>query len=58
VTGIITGTPNTAVLRVGDEHHVVREGNWLSNRIRIEAIDASSVTLRDSQGTYVLTLGR
>ena len=58
VTGIILGNPSTAVLRVGDQHHVVREGYWLDNRVRVQTIGESTVTLRDSQGTYVLRLGQ
>ena len=58
VTGIILGHPNTAVLRVGDDHHVVQEGNLLTDQIRVESVGKTSVTLRDRQGTYVLRLGR
>ncbi len=58
VTGIILGHPNTAVLRVGDDHHVVQEGDLLTDQIRVESVDRTSVTLRDRQGTYVLRLGR
>ncbi len=58
VTGIILGSPNTAVLRIGDDHHVVQEGNLLTDRIRVESVDRTSVTLRDRQGTYVIRLGR
>lgn len=58
VTGIILGHPNTAVLRIGDDHHVVQEGNLLTDQIRVESVDRTSVTLRDRQGTYILRLGR
>lgn len=58
VTGIITGTPSTAVLRVSDEHYVVREGDWLDNRVRVHSISESTVTLRDRGKTYLLKLGR
>ena len=58
VTGIILGNPNTAVLRVGDDHYVVQEGNLLTDRIRVQSVDRNSVTLRDRQGTYVIRLGR
>jgi len=58
VTGIITGTPSTAVLRVSDEHYVVREGDWLDNNVRVHAISESAVTLRDRGKTYMLRLGR
>jgi len=58
VTGIIIGTPNTAVLRLGDEHYVVREGYFLDNRVRVQTIERDTVTLQDSRGTYVLRLGR
>jgi hypothetical protein len=57
VTGIILGTPSTAVLRHGDQHYVVREGDWLDNQLRVHAIAKSSVTLRDSQRSYILRLG-
>ncbi|UCC67366.1 MAG: hypothetical protein JSV79_09555 [Armatimonadota bacterium] len=58
VTGIIVGTPNTAVLRFEDEHYVVREGYLIDNRIRVQTIGKDSVTLQDSRGIYVLRLGR
>jgi len=58
VSGIILGNPDTAVLRVGDEHYVVREGYRLNNNIVVQTIDQSSVTLRDSRGTYRLRLGQ
>jgi hypothetical protein len=58
VTGIITGDPSTAVLRVGDEHYVVRVGDWLDNTKRVEAIGASTVTVRESKRSYTLRLGR
>jgi hypothetical protein len=58
VSGIIMGNPNTAVLRVGDEHYVVREGYRLNSNIVVQTIEQSSVTLRDSRGTYRLRLGQ
>ena len=58
VSGIIVGDPSTAVLRVGDEHYVVREGHRLDSNIVVQTIDQSSVTLRDSRGTYTLRLGQ
>ena len=57
VSGIIMGDPSWAVLRVGDEHYVVREGYRLENNVTVQTIDRSSVTLRDSRGTYTLRLG-
>ncbi len=58
VTGIIVGNPSAAVLRLGEEHYVVREGYVLDNNVRVDSIGESSVTLRDSRGTYILRLGR
>lgn len=57
VTGIVAGTPTVAVLRFGEEHYVVREGDVLNGGLRVQTIAASTVTLRDSQNTYVLRLG-
>jgi hypothetical protein len=58
VSGIIVGNPSTAVLRVGDQHYVVREGYRLDSNIVVQTIDQSSVTLRDGRGTYTLRLGQ
>ena len=58
VIGIILGNPSIAVLRVGDEHFHVREGQRLDGNITVQTIDPSSVTLRDSRGTYTLRLGQ
>ena len=57
VTGIVVGTPSIAVLRFQDEHYVVREGDVLNGGLRVQTIASSTVTLRDSQNTYVLRLG-
>ncbi len=57
VSGIIMGNPSTAVLRVGDQHYVVREGYRLDSNIVVQTINQSSVILRDSRGTYTLRLG-
>jgi hypothetical protein len=57
VSGIIMGNPSTAVLRVGDQHYVVREGYRLNSNIVVQTIGQSSVILRDSRGTYTLRLG-
>jgi len=57
VTGIVVGTPTIAVLRFGEEHYVVREGDVLNGGLRVQTIAASTVTLRDGQNTYVLRLG-
>ena len=58
VTGVIIGNPSTAVLRVGDEHYVVREGDWLDNELQVAKIASGAVTLRDRRSSYVLRLGR
>ncbi len=58
LTGVIIGEPSTAVLRVGEEHYVVREGDWLDNQLRVQQISQDGVTLRDARSTYNLRLGR
>jgi hypothetical protein len=58
VTGIISGSPAAAVLRIGDKHFVVREGDWLDNDTRIQAIGTNTVTLREGRRSYILRLGR
>jgi Tfp pilus assembly protein PilP len=58
VTGIIVGSPSTAVLRVGDEHYVVHAGDYLDNELRVQEITKDTVTLRDGRTTYTLRLGR
>jgi hypothetical protein len=58
VTGIIVGSPSTAVLRLGEEHYVVHEGDWLDARLRVQSIGSNTVTLRDNERTYRLRLGR
>lgn len=58
LTGVIIGNPSTAVLRVGEEHYIVREGDWLDNRLRVNQIAQEGVTLRDARSSYMLRLGR
>jgi hypothetical protein len=58
VTGIITGNPSTAVLRVQDEHYVVRAGDWLDDTLQVAEIGGNTVTLRAGRDTYKLRLGR
>jgi hypothetical protein len=61
VIGIIVGDasiPSNAVLRVGDQHYHVQEGDRLDGNIVVQTIDQSSVTLRDSRGTYTLRFGQ
>jgi hypothetical protein len=58
VTGIISGSPAAAVIRVGDKHLVVREGDWLDNDTRVQAIGTNTVTLREGRRSYILRLGR
>jgi hypothetical protein len=58
LTGVIIGNPSTAVLRVGDEHYIVREGDWLDSQLRVHEISQEGVTLRDARSTYKLRLGR
>jgi len=58
LAGIIVGTPSTAVLRWGEDHYVVREGDYLDNDLRVQQIKKDSVTLRGGGSTYVLRLGR
>ena len=58
VAGIILGDPSTAVLRWGEDHYVVREGDFLDNDLRVQQITKDRVTLRGGGSTYVLRLGR
>jgi hypothetical protein len=58
LTGIIVGSPSAAVLRLGGDHYVVREGDLLNNQLRVQQITRNSVVLRDSRSTYTLRLGR
>ncbi len=58
LAGIIVGNPSTAVLRWGEDHYVVREGDYLDNDLRVQQIKKDSVTLRGGGSTYVLRLGR
>ena len=58
VTGIVAGNPSVAVLRLGDQHYVLQEGDWLDDRTRVQAIGRSTVTLRAGTRTYTLRLGR
>jgi hypothetical protein len=57
LTGVVMGTPATAVLRVGEEHYVVKVGDYLDGKLRVEKIGSNSVTLRDGRSSYVLRLG-
>lgn len=58
VTGIINGNPSTAVLRVQDQHYVVKANDWLDEKLQVVEIGNSYVTLRDGRNTYRLRLGR
>ncbi len=57
LTGVIMGSPSTAVLRLGEDHFVVREGDVLNSTLRIQKITRTAVTLRDGQTVYTLRLG-
>jgi hypothetical protein len=57
LTGIILGTPSTAVLRLGDDHFVVKEGDLLDSTLRVQKITKTTVTLRDGRTAYTLRLG-
>ncbi|MFB3880468.1 MAG: hypothetical protein ACE149_04350 [Armatimonadota bacterium] len=57
LTGIIAGTPSTAVLRLGEDHFVVREGDVLDTTLRVQKISKTTVTLRDGKTAYTLRLG-
>jgi hypothetical protein len=58
IAGIIVGTPSIAVLRHGDSHYVVKEGDWLDERTRVQAISPSAVSVREGNKTRTLRLGR
>lgn len=58
VAGIIVGQPTVAVLRAGQDHYVVNEGDWLDRRLRVQRITATTVTLNDGDRAYLLRLGR
>ena len=58
VAGIIVGNPSTAVLRWGEDHYIVHEGDYLDSDLRVQQIKKDSVTLRGGGSTYVLRLGR
>ena len=57
LTGIILGTPSTAVLRLGNDHYVVREGDVLQDSLRVQKITKTTITLRDGRAVYTLRLG-
>ncbi len=58
LTGIIAGSPSTAVLRLGKEHYVVREGDLLNGQLRVQKITKNTVILQEGRATYTLRLGR
>jgi len=58
ISGIVLGTPSIAVLRRGESHYVVREGDWLEGQLRVQGISRSTVTLQEGKKTYVLRLGQ
>jgi hypothetical protein len=57
LTGIIVGNPSTAVLRMGDDHYVVREGDILDTTLRVQKITRTAVTLREGRTAYTLRIG-
>lgn len=57
LSGIIYGPPSIAVIRQGEEAHILKQGDALPGGLRVETITRTSVTLRGRQGTFVLRLG-
>jgi len=57
LTGIIVGPPSIAVMRRGDQHYIVQQGDVLEGDLRVDSVGRSSVTLRGRQGSYTLRLG-
>lgn len=58
VTGILLGEPNAAVLRLGERHFVVQEGDSLGNGLQVGVIERNQVTIKGRRSSYVLRLGR
>ena len=57
LTGVILGAPSTAVLRLGDDHYVVKEGDVLNGSLRVQKITKTTITLREGRTSYTLRLG-
>lgn len=57
LSGIILGPPSLAVLRRGEEHFIVKAGDQIAGRLRVQSISRDTVTLRDARREYVLRLG-
>jgi hypothetical protein len=58
LTGVIEGTRNVAVIRVGDKaRFFVREGQSIDGKYTVESISRTGVSLRSSTGKFVLQLG-
>jgi len=58
LTGIVLGTPPLAVMRRGEDHFIVQQGEELPGKVRVQSITRTSVTLRDEKREYTLKLGQ
>lgn len=57
VTGIIRGERNVAILRMADERHIVREGQWINGTYKVVAITENGVILVGKDRRISLRLG-
>jgi hypothetical protein len=42
---------------MGDDHYVVKEGDFLDTGLRVQKITRNAVTLREGRTTYTLRIG-
>jgi hypothetical protein len=57
VTGVIRGGKNVAIVRSGDERHIVREGQYIQGKYRVDSVTDDGVVLSESNRRISLKLG-
>jgi hypothetical protein len=58
LTGVIVGPPSLVVMRRGEEHYILHQGDVVEGtNLRVNAVTRDSVTLRDGRASYTLRLG-
>lgn len=57
LTGVINGATNVAIIRAGDERHIVREGQYINGKYLVKSIGHDRVVLTTGTRSINLRLG-
>lgn len=57
VTGVIRGEKNVAIVRVGDERHIIREGQYIYGKYQVVSVKDDGVVLSNEGRRISLKLG-